>query len=231
MSFTKYIVHNFSHDASIFYKLKANVYSILGRVKVPKFIKKMDKQDLAYAKKCLRKGDIVLAGRLDTLSHICIGGLLTHSLLYIGNKKFIHSKFSGVEEKSINLLNEYDTVLVLRHKDMNSKKAKKIIDFAKKQINKPYDYDFEPDQDEFYCTELIYYAFLKANIDLKPKTEGEHESLLSKLQSKEIIHPLDYIRPDMDIVFKSHNITYKNGCVCKLKTHKHEKIELKKHFV
>jgi hypothetical protein len=49
------------------------------------------------------------------------------------------------------------------------------LKFAKKQINKPYDYAFSFENEAFYCSELIHFAFKSANngkdlFDPKPMT-------------------------------------------------------------
>lgn len=155
----------------------------------------LNKNDIKLAGKFLKKGDIVLVGGLRRLSSFVIKGPLTHALLYIGNKRFIHAVCDGVETDSLEtIFKEYDTLLILRSKNENQKKISKAIKYSLEKIGTPFDYEFTCDKAKFYCSELILNAFDQAGI--KTGLKINHSQ----------IHPKSFINSYFKIIFQSHNL-------------------------
>lgn len=157
--------------------------------------------DLKEAKRVLKKGDVILVGGLKRLSSLAIKGPVTHTILYIGWNCAIHSIADGVVTIHLHdLLCEYDTMIILRHKKATKKQIKKVINYAFSKIGKPYDFEFNLKKDKFYCTELVYHAFKAAGLEIKVRNKNK------------IIKPVHLIEKDFEIVFKSHNLKInKNG--------------------
>lgn len=168
--------------------------------------------DFLAAKKLLKRGDIVLVGGLRRLSSIFISGPLTHCLIFIGENNFIHSVADGVEPATFDqVFAEYDTMLILRLDHGNKSQIDKMIAFAKKQIGKPYDYDMVHDDSKFYCSELLYFAFHHAGLNLEIFTEKEHLSIASGTLKIKRLHPMTYIGGRFDVVFQSESLDIVNG--------------------
>ena len=54
-------------------------------------------------------------------------------------------------------------ITIARLKEENNKLIEKAVDFTKKQVGMPYDDEFILNNGSWYCSELIYEAFKKAN--------------------------------------------------------------------
>jgi len=54
-------------------------------------------------------------------------------------------------------------VVVGRLKPKYQKSIPRAIEILKSFLGKPYDYVFLPDNDKYYCSEIIYLAFLRPN--------------------------------------------------------------------
>jgi hypothetical protein len=76
--------------------------------------------------------------------------------------------------------NTETTMFVGRVKSKYKKLIPEVISFSKQQIGIPYDDDYLYDNDKYYCSELIYDAFLKAYgkpfFELQPMTFKQPES-------------------------------------------------------
>ena len=58
---------------------------------------------------------------------------------------------------------EIKNITIARLKEEHNKFIKKAASFTKKQVGKPYDKEFVLNNGSWYCSELIYEAFKKAN--------------------------------------------------------------------
>ncbi|MBI2634474.1 hypothetical protein HYW82_02260 [Candidatus Peregrinibacteria bacterium] len=159
----------------------------------------LTKKDLRRALEKLKKGDIVLTGNLRRASHFIIRGPVTHSMIYIGHRTFIHSIADGVEEVSLHgIFTEYDTMIILRPKTCSRKKTEKAVSEAKNLLGKPYDFEFTSGNEKFYCCELVDYCLKKSGIcDGICKKAGP-------------IRPQEFISEVFNIIFLSHNLEIKN---------------------
>ncbi len=76
--------------------------------------------------------------------------------------------------------NTQTTMFIGRVKSKYQKLIPQVISFAKQQIGIPYDDDYLYDNGKYYCSELIYDAFLKAYgkpfFELQPMTFKQPES-------------------------------------------------------
>lgn len=80
-------------------------------------------------------------------------------------------------------------VVVGRLKPKYQKSIPRAIEILKSFLGKPYDYVFLPDNDKYYCSEIIYLAFLRSNgkpifkatpMSFKDKETGETSLLWEK---------------------------------------------------
>jgi uncharacterized protein YycO len=79
----------------------------------------------------------------------------------IGDKVQVNSLHDFLARSGDTL--EIKNIVVGRIADQHASLLPKSIEFAKAQINKPYDDEFIADNGSYYCSELIYDAFKAAN--------------------------------------------------------------------
>ena len=195
MNYKHHIIRNFPNGYPLWKKVVANIIFFFGGIIIHKRKNNLNSVDLMKANYKLKSGDVVLVGGLRRLSHLFIGDKVTHSLLYIGRRTFIHSIADGVEEVAMSdVFSEYDTMMILRLKT-NKKTIKTAILYAKKQIGKPYDFEFKKNNGKFYCAELIKSAFDSAGFKIKTPNP-----------KNKIIYPADFIGESFKTVFLSHNL-------------------------
>jgi uncharacterized protein YycO len=118
----------------------------------------------------LEPGDIIFF-ECRNYSHFYAGW--DHCGLYIGNNEFIHaSEYLGVVIKqNISLFFKFDIDIVFgKVKSANETQKLKAIEFAESQIGKPYLITFPkdpcPSSKEWYCSELLWAAYLHQGIDI-----------------------------------------------------------------
>lgn len=200
MLYHRHIIKNFPQRYPFWKKVLANLLFLFGATIICNRSNLLTEQDLKKAKSVLKKGDVILVGGLKRLSSLAIRGQVTHAILYTGWNCAIHSIADGVVTIHLHdLLCEYDTMVVLRHKKANRSKIKKAISYAFDKIGKPYNFEFNLKKDRFYCTELVYHAFKSAGLEIEIKNKNK------------IIRPVDLIGKDFKLIFKSHNLKINNN--------------------
>lgn len=221
-----HIITNFPKGTPIYMKVWANFVYFLTGIVVHQRKNQLNHWDLVKARVNLKKGDVVLWGNLREVSSLFIKGPVTHASLYIGRKKFVEAVGDGVTVNALHhFFTEYDTLIILRlpKKTKNKKRKVKIaIETALQQVGKPYDFGFHKGADQFFCTELVNYAYQKAKHNTKLETVGRfrkaEKSIVKKyISSSRALHPIKMAEDgNFDVVFMSHNLQ------------EHNKISLKK---
>lgn len=79
------------------------------------------------------------------------------------------------------------TIAVGRLKEDDQFWIPRAVEYAKSKLGMPYDYAFIPNNDKFYCSELIVEAFKYANMD--EKVFKERPMTFKRYKSKEF-HPV-----------------------------------------
>lgn len=152
--------------------------------------------DLKRAKKSLKAGDVVLVGGHRRFSSLVIKGPVTHAMLYIGSRRFVHAVVDGIEIDSLHaVFCEYDTMVILRAIDADKNKIKKALKFALSRVGVPFDFEFNNNPEAFYCSELILRAFRDAGIKTGLRVSGTSP-----------IHPMKFVNKHFRIVFLSHGL-------------------------
>ncbi len=176
-------------------KILTNIWYKFGSTIIHTRENNLSSRDKRNARKELEPGDVILVGALRRMHSLYIGGIFTHALMYVGAGMCIHAIAHGVGTVSLHdVLSEYDTMAILRHKKRNKEKIKKAIQYAEQQIGKPFDFTFENDADKLYCTELLQHAFTKGHMGMK------------KIAKKDMLHPMDLLKGSFKTIFTSHNI-------------------------
>ena len=107
----------------------------------------------------LEPGDVLFRRYNHYLGTLFVPGKWPHVAIYIGNGKVIHMLFKGITEEDILTFTRTDNMAIYRHdnKDMAIQaavEAQKVLETHRK-----YDFEFEDDDDEWYCSELIKFCY------------------------------------------------------------------------
>lgn len=121
-------------------------------------------EDYFKAKGVLQEGDIILRGHDNYLSRFIIPGEYSHSGIYEGNDKVIHSTVErGVHESNLVDFMRCDRFMALRPRLGQIP----IMFTAKKFIGKKYDNELEDNDDEYYCHEFVATVLNNCNFEIK----------------------------------------------------------------
>jgi len=159
----------------------------------------------------MHPGDVVLVGNNGGLSHIALhvgSGQIVHSMAtektmrgMIGSlidaiKRMFgwsdDSALTGVlEEPLAGFFDRYerDTWLILRHEQLLPEQAARGVAHARTLIGKAYDYDFEADDDEYYCTEIVL-EFLSAALGDTAPQFAKKKTRVPMLLDTEVVEPI-----------------------------------------
>jgi len=216
----KTFVYNFPENYPWYRKLGCNLlFLIFGTTILPRK-NKLSNKDIRTARKLLKKGDIILGGDSRTLFSKLVRNPITHSMLYLGGKRIIHSiGADGVRYNSLTFLFiKYDTLVVLRvpEKQRNRKRIiKEVIQYADSQFKKPYDFELDPENEALFCAELINKAFKEVGYETGLSIREGNKIILKR--SREAIRAHDFLKGNFDLVFYSHNLKIENQQISYLK--------------
>lgn len=198
-----HLVKNFRKGASWKEKLFGDFLLISGNIKVAFRKNLLNRREYSKIAGKLEPGDLVFAGSKREISRFFLRGDLTHALIYIGKKKFIHSTLrhgvGGIYLRE--LFDKYDFLEAYRYSEISPKKRKSLMIFLLKSYGKAYDFRFlKNNKNEFYCTKLVELAYASADIKIKNKKEN------SLIPYGSTTHPEDLILHDFELVFSSQSL-------------------------
>lgn len=202
--------------ASIYYtKLWEKVADFLGETIFLKRKNWIKQKDYVNSKKILKKGDIILVGVYNTImGFVTKERIVNHSIYYTGDEKIIHSLSGGVQKNSLKwMCSYYDTFIVLRNNQINSKSANEIDCFINKQLGKDYNYQFYLQKKNYTCTQLIIEAYNHSKIMTGCKSFNEKNKLIKKyLPFLTALNPIDLVNnKNFKIVFMTSNLSISNN--------------------
>ncbi|EKD43516.1 MAG: hypothetical protein ACD_72C00244G0006 [uncultured bacterium] len=200
MNYKHHIIHNFPPNYPFWKKILANIIFFFGGMIVHKRKNLLNNWDFIRATHKLKEGDVVLVGGMRRVVSFVIGIPINHCLIYRGKRRFVHSVADGVEYASFHdVFCEYDTMAVLRPKNISQSAVVKAIEFAEQQVGKPYNYDLlKTKNDAFCCTQLVDGCYKNVGFDCG-------------LKSEDLIKPTDFINEAFETIFVSHNLKFNNG--------------------
>jgi len=193
----------------IFNKIYDKSLNILGDIKVVKypfwFVYDPDGfdvsgQDMRDVISILQEGDILLRFYNKYLDGKFIKGVFSHAAYYIGKDTIVHAVAEGVLKEDILEFLRCDGIAVMRFKKITKTDIRKASTTARKLIGKKYDFEFETDDDEFYCTEAVKEMYKHKSDELGVMME-EVKMLGGLLKRHVIIPDSFYQSPALDCIF------------------------------
>lgn len=169
-------------------------------------------KDYLRSRKLITKGDIVLVGDFKPLSGLFMGKYFTHSLLYIGAGKCIHAGPSSGVRKILfrKIFKKYDTCMILRPNIVNNhdKVVDDAIDFAQRQLGKPFDFFLEANEDSYFCTNLINCSFSSAGFDTGIQSNKEVKKGIVNIfgRIKKVARADHFMKANFSKVFVSEDL-------------------------
>ena len=117
----------------------------------------------------LKVGDIILTYTKGELTNLLIEGDFKHCAMYIGSGTIVEAVGKGVTTQCFeDFCASKDRIAIMRALFCSEAEAQAASRFALFQEGKPYDYNFEPNEDAFYCAELIAESYKEATKDTSP---------------------------------------------------------------
>ncbi len=202
--FRRFFVKNFRKNASLRERFFGHFIFLTGRLRVVPRPNLLTEDDLRGAREALMVGDLVFVGSKREISRFFVRGVFSHVLIYTGKDELIHSNLKhGVTKTRLeDLFTKYDYLRIFRPSNVTVCQTRKVIEFAKKSLGAAYDFRFLPEnEDELYCTKLVYLAYQKAGIDLESSLASHWLSFFS------ITHPADFILHNFTPVFSSQSLS------------------------
>ena len=155
---------------SLLHSLKLSALKILkplvvfvGGLHAPYTHNKITGREYHRISNALRVGDVLITRKRGEVTNLFIPGFYTHAAMYVGRNDVVEAIGKGVVRTDlVSFCMGKDYVAVLRSKFSDEAVNKEAAKEAIKLIGSPYDYDFEPANVAFYCSELCYYAYDKA---------------------------------------------------------------------
>lgn len=133
----------------------------IGKIELPK--RKITSYDL-YKLKDLLPGDVLLSRQEWSLSNLLIPGFWKHGAMYIGEKGGVHYVIEATANGvMLNPLIDFcltkDYILVRRPLFANHSEMSTAVALSITVLGAKYDYMFNRGNNEFYCFELIHWAY------------------------------------------------------------------------
>jgi uncharacterized protein YycO len=134
----------------------------------------------------LQTGDVLLSYTKGELTNTLIDGEYKHCGIYTGQGVVVEAVGHGVRAVTLEeFAASKDKIAICRPLFALDAVCSKAADIAVEQIGKPYDYGFEPNEEAFYCAELVAFCYNKA-------TDGATPFVPREVMGVATVLPVDY---------------------------------------
>ena len=141
------------------------VEKVVGKIHLPVTKRLITGEDFYAVQSIIEPGDIVLSRTRLHLTNACIPEFWKHASIISTRQTIIEAIGEGVVETSLyDFCVSKDYLCVLRA--FNTLYAIQAAVNAAAMIGLKYDYEFEFGDNEFYCSELVYWAQNRAGLQL-----------------------------------------------------------------
>ena len=211
-----HIIHNFPKGYPVLKRVVANLIFFFTAIIIHPRKNLLTHKDLILAKDKLRRGDIVLEGLYRTVLGKLIHEPITHSSIFLGKRRFVHAFSDGVQYISLHkVFTDYDSLCILRLPKFKGRRKviEKALEYAEKQVGKPYNYYFRKKIDSFFCTQLVNESFRHAGYNTGLASFKKPRKRLKKIEEKifggvEALHPLEILKGNFEIIWLSHDLKF-----------------------
>ena len=146
-------------------------------------------------------GMVILSHKDYELTNLFIRGYWTHAAMVISEDSVVEAVSKGVIKKSlIEFISTLDDFRIIMPRHCDQGEMIKASEFVQKVVGYPYNFTFRSRKDSYYCSELIYRAYLAALKDAK--AQNHFPSGFRDLDDGSIIIPqnlADY-KPEWQVV-------------------------------
>lgn len=117
----------------------------------------------------IQVGDGVLSFSKGELTNYLIEGEYKHCAIYVGIGTVVEAVGSGVRRVPFTkFCSSKDKIAIVRPSFCDTEAKALAALKAIELVGKPYDYEFEPNEEAFYCAELLAYCYLQATNNDSP---------------------------------------------------------------
>ena len=191
------------------YRLKKAVLTVFGDIKVfagplwfvyhPKSFR-IKGTETRHISSIVEPGDVVMRAYINYLDGFFIPkgtSKCSHSALYVGDGKLVHSIAEGAQEIDVIDFCRTDRIVVLRPNQGKTWAVQHAKKCADKAI--PYDFDFDPESSKYYCHELTASCF--PDIDIHPLSRK-----VLGLMNSPVAYLADsfYTNPNFQLVYEAN---------------------------
>jgi hypothetical protein len=156
---------------------------------------------LGDVKNSIKPGMVILSHKEYEFTNLFIRGYWTHAAMIISEDMVVEAVSRGVIKKSLReFISHLDDFQVIMPRLCEHEEMAKASEFVQKAVGYPYNFTFRSREDSYYCSELIYRAYLQ---DIQAgRAEHHFPSGFRDLNNGSIIIPqnlADYI-PEWQVV-------------------------------
>lgn len=115
------------------------------------------------ARRCIRPGTVILTLRYYEFGNWLIPGYWSHAAIALDSDWVVEAVGRGVVQTRMgDFLRSKDEILVVEPRFATNSQMARAAYEAKRLVGMPYDWDFEPNDSDFYCFEVCWHAYDKA---------------------------------------------------------------------
>jgi len=130
---------------------------------------------------------IILSHKEFEFTNLFIKGYWKHSAIIIDNEILIEATSKGVELKKIDdFITAVDDYVVLRPTFCDASLMEETCRYVRRVVGYPYNYTFLHGKKAFYCSQLIYWAYMLACRHL-PQRQVMNQQLRGKILNPQAI--------------------------------------------
>jgi uncharacterized protein YycO len=141
----------------------------MGKTHMPWSHKRIKNAEVKALKKLCRPGDVIVTRTEGELSDLVIPGYFKHAALVLDQDTVIEATGRGVHASDIvDFLMSKDEIALLRPLFATADESDLAAGFARMLVGRPYDYQLDPANEAYYCSEVILVAYDKATAGRSP---------------------------------------------------------------
>jgi hypothetical protein len=149
----------------------------------------------------IKPGMVILSHKKYEFTNLFIRGYWTHAAMVISEDIVVEAVSKGVIKKCLkDFISNLDDFRIIMPRHCDQEDMAKASEFVQKVVGYPYNFTFRSREDSYYCSELIYRAYLQ---DIQAgRAEHHFPSGFRDLNNGSIIIPqnlADYI-PEWQVV-------------------------------